>query len=425
MLMLPAITRLYDPASFATLAVYSSIVAVLSIAACLRFELAIPLPLKDLDAAKVLFLALVSCATTSGLVGLLVWLIGDDVMRALGQPELAKHRWLIPFGVILTAGSSAAQFWLIRCKSFAEIARARVGQSLASATVQFAGGVSGYGVFALLFGQSLSSGAGLLSLLRQLRKTPGLSLSAMRFSHMAAMFKRYDRFPKFSTLEALFNTAAMQVPLVAIAWMAPGPEAGYVMLASRVSAIPMGLIGNSIGQVFLSRAPEEYRAGTLDTFIVSMFGGLLKSGGGPLAFIGILAPSIFPLVFGPQWPRAGVLVAWMTPWFIMQFLCGPISMSLHVTHNQRVAMVLQFFGLALRLGSVMLVGILASGLISEAYALSGFLFYSIYLLVILSLTGVKRKNLRDEIKRNGKYLIAWILAALCVVGFLLFTQVKP
>jgi hypothetical protein len=73
----------------------------------------------------------------------------------------------------------------------------------------------------------------------------------------------------------------------------------------------------------------------------------------------------------------------------------------------------------------MLVGILASGLISEAYALSGFLFYSIYLLVILSLTGVKRKNLGDEIKRNGKYLIAWILAALCVVGFLLFTQIKP
>ena len=43
-LALIVITRLYTPADFSVLAVYGSLLTIISVLACLRFEVAIPLP---------------------------------------------------------------------------------------------------------------------------------------------------------------------------------------------------------------------------------------------------------------------------------------------------------------------------------------------------------------------------------------------
>src|SRR5690606_30740867 len=123
--------------------------------------------------------------------------------------------------------------------------------------------------------------------------------------------------------------------------LAIGPEAGYLMLATRIMAAPVGLIGGSVAQVYLSQAPIEFRAGNLPNFTVGIIGALVKTGAGPLAFMGIIAPHVFPILFGLEWVRAGEMVAWLTPWFIVQFISSPVSMSLHVSGRQRTALVLQ------------------------------------------------------------------------------------
>lgn len=54
----PIITRLYTPEDFGVLAVYSSLLGILSTVAALRYELAIPLSEKDEDAAALLKIAM-------------------------------------------------------------------------------------------------------------------------------------------------------------------------------------------------------------------------------------------------------------------------------------------------------------------------------------------------------------------------------
>jgi len=86
------------------------------------------------------------------------------------------------------------------------------------------------------------------------------------------------------------------------------------------------------------------------------------------------------------------MVAWMTPWFILQFISSPVSMSLHVTNNQRAALQLQLFGFVLRVGGTWLATLIAADYIFEIYAATGFIFYAVYLLVVAHITKIKKSD---------------------------------
>src|SRR5580765_5437984 len=98
-LVLPLVTRLYTPADFSVLAVYSSVLAVVSVVACLRLEIAIPIPEQDNDAANLLALALCSCTIVTVLSGLAIWWLPAQIADLLGQPKLRPFLWLLPMGI--------------------------------------------------------------------------------------------------------------------------------------------------------------------------------------------------------------------------------------------------------------------------------------------------------------------------------------
>lgn len=183
------------------------------------------------------------------------------------------------------------------------------------------------------------------------------------------------------------------------------------MLAIRVLGAPMSLIGTAVSQVHLSRAPEEMRGKTLDRFTGQVIAGLFRSGVGPIIFVGIIAPSLFPYIFGKEWARAGEIVSWMTPWFVMQFLATPVSMTLHVTQNQRIALVIQLAGLLLRVGVVLCVSFLDSTHTVEAYSLTGFVFYAGYLIAIVRVAGTDIGGLVRSSRVGLITVLLWIAAA--------------
>jgi O-antigen/teichoic acid export membrane protein len=240
------------------------------------------------------------------------------------------------------------------------------------------------------------------------------ALRMLKWPKMLAAFSTYYRFPKYSALEALSNSAGIQLPIILIATLATRSEAGFLLLALSIIQAPMGLMGNAVAQVYLSRAPDEFRNGRLNAFTVRVFGGLIKAGVGPLIFGGILAPAVFAKIFGPEWYRAGVLVLWMTPWFVLQFLATPIAMALQISNNQKLALLLQLSGLVVRTLCVY-VASFAGGLLSEAYALSGLVFYFSYLVLILYVVRARPVEIFQELKNSFPVVLIWILAGgLCL-----------
>ena len=384
LIALPFLTRLYTPDDFGVLAVYTSLLSLISVIACLRFEIAIPLPKKEKDAAALFLLALISVFIVTSITVLGVILFSESLLR-ITEGKLIGYLWLIPIGVFLAGVYGALQYWATRNKAFPLVARTRMTQSLSGNIVQLGFGYMGIAPLGLLLGQLLNVGAGIFGLGRYILKQHLKQIRGISVKCLKSVLKRYDRFPKYSTWEALANSGAIQLPVILIAYYAIGAEAGFLMLAMRLLSAPMGLIGGAVAQVYLAEAAEHYHKGTLKYFTHKTILNLAKVGALPLLFAAITAPFLIPLIFGEEWHRTGVLISWMAPWFFMQFITSPVSMALHITNSQRLALLLQVFGLFFRVGSVVLAGLYFSSGIGEMYALSGAVFYGGYLLIILNI----------------------------------------
>ncbi|MEN4904779.1 oligosaccharide flippase family protein [Luteimonas sp. TWI1416] len=381
-LALPVLTRLYTPADFGVLAVYTALLGILAVVASLRLEIAIPLPEADEEAANLLAVALCSSAAFGAALAIVVGFGADPISDLLDAPGLAPYLWLLPLGVWITGSYTALQYWTSRKKNFMAVARTRMSQAIGGTATQLGLGALGIAPLGLLLGQLIKSGAGVAGLGYRLWKRDRTALRAIRRRDMKRVAGEYQRFPKYSMLEALANTASIQVPILLIAANSPSNDAGHLLLAMQVLAIPAALIGQAVGQVFLSHASEHYRKNELAFFTARMVGHLIAAGIAPVAMIALLAPLTFQLIFGSGWERSGDLVAWMAPWFFMQFITSPVSMVLHVTGNQKLALSLQFFGFVLRTGIAAVAIKLSQDHVAEAHALSGAVFYFIYFVVV-------------------------------------------
>lgn len=418
---MPVLSRLYSPADFGQLAVFTGVVSTLGVAACLRWDIAIALPETESDAFGLLALSFVSAVILSLLVFLTVSLIPGTIAAWLGQPNLAQWLWLVPLAIFSTATCSALQNWFIREKSFGLISKVRLGQAGFSSSFQIGAGLSGIGVIGLLFGYFVNSAVAVGMLGGRVASRCVDLRASLEMTNLRRLAHDYRRFPAFSTWEALANIAAIQIPVILIASKTGNETAGQLMLAMYVIQAPMGLIGGAISQVYLSQAPEQFRAGHLDRFTLEVLAKLSKVGIGPLMAIGILSPVVFGIIFGSEWDKAGYLVAWMTPWFILQFLASPVSMALHVTHNQRAAMLLQLFGLCLRVFTVLWAAVTMPESVGEVYAVSGFMLYAIYLWVVSVSLKIKLGRLIGVTVGYFRWFLPWIAGGLFLAAAIKFT----
>lgn len=353
-LAMPVLTRIYSPDDFSVLASYSAILGILAVIACLRLEIAIPMPKAEDQALDLLTLSLIGTVVVA-LFTLVVLLFAiNPILSALSAVDTALVLWLVPLGVLLVGSYQALQYWATRQKLFTDIARTRVGQAAVGVGTMLGLGVMSVGPVGLTFGHMLMTGAGALGLAwRALRDSPDL-IRRLSLTRARRTLSAYRRFPIWSMPEALANVAGLQISILIIAATAPPGEAGHLMVAMQVMLLPMALVGTSIGQVYLSRAPEEHRNGQLGPFTLSIVRRLALVGALPIAIVGLSAPWTFPFVFGVEWARSGQIAAMMVPWIVLQFVAAPVSIIFHILIMPRLAMGVQVFGMITRLGSVLL-----------------------------------------------------------------------
>jgi len=397
-LALPILTRLYTPTDFSALAVFTSALSIISVAACLRFDIAIPIPRQDGQAFRIVLLAIGSLLVVSVTLIAVILVVPVVFWKFTGMKAIEPHAWLIPAGLLSMGIYSIFQNWFIRQRQFGFIAKSRIAQSLIAAIAQIS--LFSLGALGLLVGYILNSLTACILLGYRLLKGERIFVNCKKLS---ATLYAYRNFPKYSTWEALANSAAIQIPIIMIAALAVEAEAGYLLLAMSVIQAPMSLFGNTIAQVFLSHAPDKYRKKRLGEFSAEILAGLLWAGVGPLMALGILAPFLFGIIFGQEWERSGWLVAWMTPWFILQFIATPLSMGIHIVGKQRIAFLLQIGGLLLRVAFVWSASRYYPAYISEGYAISGAIFYLIYFIVILKCIGISCEHMTLALK-NRKLL---------------------
>lgn len=377
----PIITRLYGPESFGVLATFASILALLNVVSSLRYELAIAVPEDDDEAITLVWLCFVLVAISTALTALGVVLLRNQLVGWLQQPVLKPLLWLLPVGVLVTGVYQPLSYWAIRRKHFGLLAQTKFRQSIIGVATNLA--AAPLGTIGLLLGQIVSQSAGFEAILRQSaaallgrpRPTPAVLLKTLR---------RYSHFGIYSSPAGLINTIGNQVPNLIIA-SAFGPvQLGQLALAQRVLLLPAGVIGSSVGQVFLSQAAERHRTGTMPALIRQASRRLLAYGLIAALAASFLVSPMMPLLFGLEWAPTRWIVPLLTPLFLGQIIISPLSMAFIAARLNSNEMLAQVVLVTIRVG--VLLGSIYFGLSFQpailAYSMACLAGYSTYGLIL-------------------------------------------
>ncbi len=350
---MPVLTRLYTPTDYGSLAVYASTLTVLLVIASLRYEVAIPLPEDESTAASLLVLTFALLTGMTTILSLVIWLGGDAFVTTLKVPALRPYLWLMPVGFFGAGTYQALSYWAIRRSAFTRIARTKLSQGVGQVVTQVALGIARAGAPGLLIGDVIGrvAGGGGLALLA-MRDHPARLVS--RASLIAAA-RRYQRFPLLTTWSGLLNIGSLQLPSLMFAASFGAAAAGLYALSYKMLVLPTMLVGQAVGQVFLSRAatvarePERLRRLTERTALVLFACGL------PIfAAIALGGPRLFAIVMGSRWEEAGRYAQVLAPWFVVWIVSSPLSGLLNVREWQGSALAFSTFEFALRLGSLVI-----------------------------------------------------------------------
>lgn len=411
----PVITRVYTPEDFGLLGIYTAIMTFFAIIATLKYELAIPLPEKDQDAATVLFLALLFSLITVLVLFAPIFIWSEEIALLFNTPEIEKFLWTIPVGVFFISLYNSLSYWAIRKKEFKVFSVTKISQSISSIIAQISLGLLNFGVLGMISGQIIGQSFGISKLFKTFDKK---YFSAERASIRALrkVGKEYIKFPKFSVISMAANSMSTQIPPLLFASLFSPAIAGFYVLAQRVITTPMDLIGFSISKVFHANAVIAKRENNLDKLGLEVLKKLIKTSVTPLLLFLIVAPEIFTLIFGDEWQSAGVYVQMLIPWLILVFITAPLSNIILIIQKQKQGLYFNLLLLILRVTAIYI------GYLFSDSLLSVILFGTVSFLMWLAYAAWIMKILKIRFSLWVQILFKEIIHALPFIFILILTK---
>jgi O-antigen/teichoic acid export membrane protein len=375
------ITRLFSPKDFGVLSVFTSIVGVIAVLLCLRYDAAIMLPAEDEDAANLLAGSLGIATIISILSIPLVWLLGPTIAGWLNEPTLASYLWLVPpvlfFGGMGT-GHPALNAWALRKKRYATIASTRIADATVTAAGQLGAGISGFATAGSLIGATLlgATVSPLVLGVQIWRKYGNLFRESVTLQNIIDNLKRYYKFPVYGTWSTLLNQISWQIPSFMLAIFFSADIVGFYALGFRILQLPMSLVGSAIGQVFFQRSSEAHAQGKLALVVDEAFHRLVLLGLFPMLTLTLVGRTLAVVFFGEAWAEAGIYTQLLSIWAFFWFISTPMSSLYLVLEKQEFHLKITMFLFLSRLASLGFGGYLGSARLALLlFAGTGILIY--------------------------------------------------
>ncbi len=373
------IARLYLPADFGAFAAWLGMVQLASVVATGRLETALAL---EADGAPRRVAMLATLATVAG-AGVLLASGALLLWAVMGDAGVPHTLWglFVPTALALAA-SQSWQAWAAAEGRLGALSRMRIAQAAAVTGAQIVVGALMPTATALAAAQLGGLLVGLaaawvwLPLLQP--HLPPLPPRAALWREMVAFWSARRRFPLLSLPADSINTAAAQLPLLIVGSRFGAEAAGYLALALRVLAAPIGLLGSAVLDVFRRRSAASWRAhghcrdDYLQTFRVLAAGAAVAA-----LLLAFSAEALFALAFGERWRAAGTVALWLLPLFALRFVASPLSYLFYVAGKQHVDLAWQCALLATTLATLWLPATFGTAL--GAYSLGYSLLYVVYL----------------------------------------------
>ena len=324
----PILTRLYSPSDFGVLGLFSSTLAVISLAGGLGYDLALPLPKDDEDAANLFVFFLFLLSVTSLCFLIIIFLFGDIILSFFHIDQLKTYVVLLVIGFFGVSLYGALTYWVTRRRDYTRITHTRIYQSSGGSVTKILLGLFSVGPIGLVIGYLLSQILGIGTLLRYMWKNDRASFEALSYTRMVKNAKSYIRFPLYSFPAGIINALALQLPVFLFSAIYGLTVVGMYSIAYSVLILTSSIISTSMGQVYYAELSNMMRENSkeIKNFYTSTTRKLFYIGIPLIIIPCLLAPFFFPLIFGSQWKDAGLYCLPLAILALANFVISPTSM---------------------------------------------------------------------------------------------------
>jgi O-antigen/teichoic acid export membrane protein len=329
----PILTRLYDPHAFAMLQSFTSAMGILMVVVCLRYDQALTMA-KPEDLSPLVSTALLILIVMSLVCSGVAYVFQDRLFGTLGAD--LPYLWLFSAaGVIVYTLTNSSGFILVRESRFSSVSTGRAIQGglfvLLAFTLHGHGGVVTLTIADLL--GRICVAAGLVFVV--IRHTPGLKLFLPAGEYIRIL-KTYRAFPLLSLPGGILNALGGMTNTIWMLALFDPASAGAYALVERLLASPTALIVTAMAQVYQAELSPSSTAAArpLAPGFRRLLLMQLRLGIVPALGLALLAPTVFPIVFGPQWHQAAVFCQIMVPLQFASFVAGPFNMVLMLIRRQ-------------------------------------------------------------------------------------------
>jgi lipopolysaccharide exporter len=370
----PVLTRLYTPEEYGLADYFIGVMTVLITVASFRYEDALMTPKTERESADVWWLCLLLTAAVAASL-LLVIPARHAIAGWLGAPGFAVFVWLFAPALLLMRLSRLGDLWLARRRDFRLISAGDVANKLSmtgtrigavlAAPVGAAGLIGGF-----ILGHVVSAGVYLLYLVRG-----GRLPSPPSFSRLRQTAVRFRRYPAYSMPAAMLAAIVGRLPILLLPLFFAFDVVGQFGRAFTVLAVPLGVLGGAVAQVFFVASAEVRGTERLSKMASDVHGRLVMLGMFPTLALILAGPDLFAFVLGEPWREAGEYVRLIGPWLYLGGIAAPLTRLFDVLERQRLDLLTSVLMFVLLLSAMIYGGstgdiILTLTLIGVAGALS-------------------------------------------------------
>jgi O-antigen/teichoic acid export membrane protein len=377
-LVAPILARIYTPEDFGILAIYISVVAILAVVICLRFELAIILPSEDKEAVDLVILGISIAFGFSFLILIVFSLFNILIADFIGHPELGFYLYLVPLSTFFYGSFQVLSYWMSRIQRFSQLAIAKTTKEAAIAGTQLTlGSILNIHAFGLIAGQITGNAVAATILFIKSFQHISKGITAGLLPNLKAVFIKYKKFPLFTSWAAFLNAISQNIPTILLAFLFSPAVAGFYAIAIRVLGLPAALIGNSVKQVYFQKASSLYNnEESTKRFFIQTTRQLTLIAALPILIVIIWGEPLFLFVFGSEWGEAGRYAAILSFWLFFSFVNPPSMVSIYLLKLNKIHLFWEALLLIFRVSSILLAYILFNDVIIAItlYTVVGVLF---------------------------------------------------
>lgn len=349
----PILTRLYTPEDFGLLTLYMSIVSILSVIITGRYELAILLPKKQVNANAIVVLIFYTSLSLSIVFFCIIFIWKKQIIDFFNIKELSSWIYLIPVSVLLVGWYQGLNYWVNRQGKFTDLAVSNLSQTTATASSNL---IFGYGNFfkgGLVIGGLIGQFINVCILGRLFFKEKIFKSTPQE--DVKKMAVRYINFPKITMFSGVINMSAKELPKTIISSVFGTGALGFLSLAQRMLVIPIALISSSTTSVFFKYASEEYKQ---KKKAIEIYDKTLKKlvliAIVPMVLAFFLAPALFSFIFGEKWIVAGEITQLLIPFYFCYFVGAPLNAMFAIAEKQKQEMIWQVIFFVLSVSSILI-----------------------------------------------------------------------